>query len=247
MENKGHVLVEAVVDSLEAALAAQAAGADRLELCSGLELGGLTPGGGLVARVCLATHVPVHVLLRPRSGDFLYTADEYETLLDEVATVRALGAAGVVAGILLPNGGIDVVRMRRLVEVAAPLSVTFHRAFDRVADMEAALEAVVEAGCARLLSSGLSATAWEGRERLRWLQAHAGERLVVLPGGGITAANVAQLVEETGVREVHFSAIQQEKGGMTFQPAWGGGASQKVWVPVPGKVRAVKAALEMAR
>ncbi len=235
--------IEAVVDSLDAALAAEAAGADRLELCSGLDLGGLTPGGGLLASVCLAVQIPVHVLLRTRGGDFLCTDAEFETLLIEAEAAREMGAAGIVAGILLPDGRIDVARMRLLVQTAAPMPVTFHRAFDRVTDRESGLVDLLQTGCNRLLASGLAGSAQEGAENLAWLQKQAGDRLIVMPGGGVTADNVRGIAEITGAVEFHLSAIRQEPSKMTFHPTWQSNEQTKTWVPAPEKVAALKAVL----
>lgn len=222
-------LLEAVVDSLEAALAAEKAGADRLELCSGLELGGLTPGSGLMHAVCDRVRIPVHVLIRTRGGNFECSQAEFETLLLEAEAAREAGAAGIVAGILLADGQIDIVRMRLLVEAASPLPVTFHRAFDRVADRDRAVADLLETGCDRLLSSGMAANAFEGRQTLGWLRAQAEGRLVVMPGGGVTAANVTQIAEATGAIEFHFSAIQLTEDGR--------------WIPHPDKVRDIKSTL----
>jgi copper homeostasis protein len=223
-------LIEAVVDSLDAALAAQAAGADRLELCSALELGGLTPGAGLMQIVCAQVRIPVHILLRTRSGDFECTQAEFETLLLEVKVARLAGAEGIVVGILLPNGRIDVARMRLLVEAAAPMSVTFHRAFDRLTNRNLALADLLSTGCQRLLSSGLASSAEIGGSTLQWLRAHSNGWLVVMPGGGITADNAAAIALATGAIEFHFSAIAQDDNGR--------------WEPNPDKVRAIKAVLE---
>jgi copper homeostasis protein len=223
-------LLEAVVDSLEAALAAEAAGADRLELCAALELGGLTPGMGLMRAVCGHVGIPVHVLVRTCGGAFTCTDGEYETLLLDVVAAREAGASGIVAGILQADGRIDVPRMARLTAVAAPLPVTFHRAFDRVADREQALADLLATGCHRLLSSGFAASAAEGAANLQWLRTHGDGWLVVVPGGGVTADNVADLAASTEAIEFHFSAIAKGADGH--------------WAPVPDKVRAIRAALE---
>ena len=236
-------IIEAVVDSLDAALAAEAAGADRLELCSGLDLGGLTPGGGLLASVCAAVQIPVHVLLRTRGGDFLCSESEFETLLVETEAAREMGAAGIVVGILLPDGRIDVSRMRILVQAAAPMPVTFHRAFDRVTNRESGLADLLQTGCNRLLASGLAGSAVEGAETLAWLQKNLGERLIVMPGGGVTADNVRGIAKTTGAVEFHLSAIRQEPSKMTFQPAWQAHDQPKTWVPAPEKVAALRTVL----
>jgi copper homeostasis protein len=240
----GKYLIEAVVDSVEAAVAAEAAGADRLELCSGLEVGGLTPGAGLLAGVCAAVRIPVFVLLRPRGGDFLYTTEEFETILREAEAARDMGAKGVVAGMLLANGQIDVVRMKELIKVAAPLPVTFHRAFDRVADLAQAWEELLQTGCKRLLCSGLAASAAEGIETLKWLQERSNEDVVIMPGGGVTADNVQCIAAATGAREFHFSAIQRVNSKMQYHPAWMDADTAQTWVPAPEKVAQIKQILD---
>lgn len=223
-------LLEAVVDSVDAALAAQEAGADRLELCSGLELGGLSPGPGLVKSVLRQVSIPVHVLLRTRSGDFQCTEGEYETLLAEVRAIRQIGADGVVLGILDDHGHVDVARMQALVREAGHMSVTFHRAFDRVADTGRAAADLAATGCSRLLSSGFAPNASEGAAALRRLREQVGPWIVVMPGGGITPANAAEIAKQTEAVELHFSAIRQDPVGR--------------WVPDADKVRAIRQVLE---
>lgn len=239
-------LIEAVVDSVEAALAAQHAGADRLELCSGLETGGLTPGRGLMEMVCAETSIPVFVLLRTRGGDFHYTDAEFRTLLNEVQFARMAGAAGVVVGALTAEGRIHVPWTQRLVEAAGPLSVTFHRAFDRVRDLEEAWADLLETGCTRVLTSGLAGDAFTGRRQLAWLQKaseSADGKVKILPGGGISPENVREIAAETGVREFHFSGIRQVPSRMDWQPKWAN-AWTDTWVPAPEKIRAIRQQLE---
>jgi copper homeostasis protein len=223
-------ILEAVVDSLDAALAAQTAGADRLELCSGLELGGLTPGIGLIREVCRRVHIPVCVLIRTRGGNFECTQTEFETLLLEAEAAREAGAAGIVAGILNADRRIDVARMKLLVEAASPLPVTFHRAFDRARDREEALADLLETGCQRLLSSGMAATAFEGAEHLKWLRDKAAGQIVIMPGGGITPSNIIQIAVTTSAVEFHCSAIQ-----------W---MDEQRWVPHPEKISDIQLMLQ---
>jgi copper homeostasis protein len=235
-------LIEAVVDSLEAALSAEVAGADRLELCSALEIGGITPGRGLMEAVCKEVKIPVFVLIRPRGGDFLYSEGEFETLILEAEAAREAGAAGIVAGMLLANGHLDVVRMNLLCQAASPLGVTFHRAFDRAVDRVEVLTELLQTGCNRLLSSGMAANAVLGSSKLREVREHVGSQIEVMPGGGITAENVAKIAETTGAREFHFSAIKQVESGMRFQRR--GMETPIVWVPAPEKVMAIRSKLE---
>lgn len=235
-------LIEAVVDSVEAALAAQHAGADRLELCSGLETGGLTPGRGLMEMVCAETSIPVFVLLRTRGGDFHYNETEFRTLVDEVRHARLAGAAGIVVGALTPEGRIHVPWTQRLVEAAGPLSVTFHRAFDRTRNLEEAWADLLETGCNRVLTSGMAGDAFTGRHNLAWLQRASeasGRRVDILPGGGISSENVRQIAAETGVREFHFSGIRQVASKMDWHPKWVHAQAEN-WVPAPEKVRAIR-------
>jgi copper homeostasis protein len=196
-------LLESVVETVDQARAAARAGADRLELCVRLATGGVTPPPALQEAVIGAVSIPVFVMIRPRPGDFVYTDAELAQASHDMAAARAFGAAGIVLGLLLPDGRIDVDRTRQLVRKADGLPVTFHRAFDAVRDQEAALEDAIAAGVTRLLTSGGAATALDGADRLRTLVDRAGDRLTVIAGGGVRAGNVRALLRRTGVREVH--------------------------------------------
>ncbi|MEM7039995.1 MAG: copper homeostasis protein CutC [Bacteroidota bacterium] len=206
--------LEVCVDSIEAAISAEQAGADRIELCSALALGGLTPGPGLLRQAHNRLSIPWYVLIRSRAGDFCYSAAEAAVLLDDIAAAKSAGAHGLVLGALNPLGDVDLPLMRDLMAAAAPLPVTFHRAFDRCRDPETALEAVVTLGAARILSSGQAATAWEGRTLLRRMVQQADGRLSIMPGSGIHADHVAVLAAETGALELHFSATRMVPGPM---------------------------------
>jgi copper homeostasis protein len=199
------VLVEACVDSLAAAHQAAIAGAARLELCQNLDQGGTTPDWKLATAVREQVRLPLHVLIRPRAGDFHYRGDELEAMAGDIARAQALGAQGVVFGGLDTAGGIDETLCRRLLGVARPLTATFHRAFDEVPDPAAALERLVGLGFERVLTSGQAATALLGTDRLAALVVQARGRIGVLAGGGIRAHNVRTIVAATGVREVHSS------------------------------------------
>ena len=197
------ILVEAAVESLPEAVAAEEAGAGRIELCADLTQDGLTPAPALVASVTARLGVPVFVMVRPRGGGFIYADDEFDVMLRDVRGAGRSGLAGVVTGVLSPDGSVDAPRTRALVEAAAPLPVTFHRAFDRVADKVSALEALIDAGVARVLTSGGAPTALEGAETIAALVRQARDRMVVLAGGGVRAHNVRDLIALTGVGEVH--------------------------------------------
>jgi copper homeostasis protein len=198
------VLVEACVDSVECALAAEAAGAGRVELCADLVQGGTTPSAGTIALCCERLRIPVFVMIRPRGGDFVYSASECETMRRDIACAGRLGAAGVVFGLLREDGTVDEARTRILVEEARPLAVTFHRAFDVCRDPLRALEVLVRLGVDRVLTSGQAATAEQGAPLIERLVRRAEDRIGILAGGGVREGNVADLVARTGVREVHL-------------------------------------------
>jgi copper homeostasis protein len=211
------MIFEICIDSVEGALAAQAAGAQRVELCDNLVEGGTTPSLGMIQVACHKAAIAVNVIIRPRGGDFVYSGLEYEVMQADIQAAKAAGANGVVIGLLLPDGTVDVERTRRLVELARPMSVTFHRAFDLSRDPAEALEALCSLGIDRLLTSGQKADAQEGRECIARMVQQAGERIIVMAGGGITAGNVAGIISATGVREVHFAARKKLESPMTFR------------------------------
>lgn len=198
-------LLEVCVDSAEGLMRAQSGGAARIELCERLDLGGISPSREFLERALAAAKLPLHVMVRPRGGDFVYSDIEFQAMTRELQRLRDLPVAGAVFGVLKPDSTLDVRRTRELVERARPMSVTFHRAFDETPDKLAALEQLIELGVERVLTSGGASNAFDGRAVIRQLVAEAGERIVILPGGGVRAHNAAQLVAETGVRELHSS------------------------------------------
>lgn len=212
-------VLEIAANSLASALAAQEGGASRIELCSALELGGLTPSPGQVALVRDKLSIPVYVLIRPRAGDFAYAEEEHATMLADIAYCAAAGCDGVVVGALTADGDVDVTRCRELVSAANGIDVTFHRAIDVCRDPAAALEAIIGLGCARVLSSGGAASAMEGSANLRRLIEHAAGRIEIMPGAGIGAGNIAALMAATGAREFHASAKRALPPRMRFMPA----------------------------
>jgi copper homeostasis protein len=197
--------------------AAERTGADRIELCAALEVGGVTPGAGLLRAVRARVGIPLHVLVRPRAGDFVYGHEELEAMVGEIREARRAGADSIVTGALEASGSIDCGATARLIEAAGPLPVTFHRAFDQVRDQSWALEALVELGVTRILTSGGAETADEGLPMLARLARASAGRIVVLAGGGVRAAGVARLVAETGVSEVHLGPRTGPRGDLDLE------------------------------
>lgn len=198
--------LEVCIDSVESAVAAERGGAKRVELCSDLLEGGITPGAGLIA--CVRRHIAIglYVMIRPRGGDFCYTDLEFEVMEEEIAHARSLGADGVVLGLLDELGHVDGVRTRKLVELAGPLEVTFHRAIDMTPDLPAAVHDVIATGATRILTSGGAPSALRGKgEIARMVQAARG-RIAIMAGGGITAENITAIAKDTGAAEFHSSA-----------------------------------------
>jgi copper homeostasis protein len=196
-------VVEISVDSAKRAAAAEQGGADRIELCSALDVGGLTPRAELMRETRARVKIPIFSMVRPRAGNFVYSDAEIAAMRKSIAEAKSLGMKGVVLGLLRPDGRVDVERTRELVELARPLPVTFHRAFDEVRHPTESLGDVIETGAARILTSGGMRTAVAGCEQLAELVRLARGRIVVLPGGGIHARNVDELVRKTEAAEVH--------------------------------------------
>ncbi len=202
----GVVLLEVCVDSLAGLRAAVAGGAGRLEVCSRLDVGGLTPSDQLLA-AALASSLTSFAMIRPRAGDFVYTPREIDNMRLDLARKKALGAHGFVLGMLTRSGDVDASRLREFVALAAPLPVTFHRAFDHAHNRLEALERLIDCGVTRVLTSGGAADAFKGREELAHLVERARGRITILPGGGVRTHNAAEIVRATGVRELHSSTV----------------------------------------
>ena len=200
---KTAILFEACVTSLDAAMAAEREGARRIELCGWEADGGTSPSTALIRETCIRLKIPVFAFIRPRGGDYLYSAAELGGIIREISAAKASGAAGIVAGVLRRDGTVDEEATARFIAAARPLPFTFHRAFDEVPDPVAALDALIRLGVDRVLTAGGRGTAEEGIPVLRRLVAHAEGRIVILAGGGVRAHNVATIIRETGVREVH--------------------------------------------
>jgi copper homeostasis protein len=197
------LLLEITVETVDSALAAEHAGADRIELCAELNQGGTTPALAAMRKVHEDLEIPVFPIVRPRKGDFVYSDSEYAAMRRDIAAARDLGMEGVVLGILRPDHSVDVERTRELVEFAQPLEVTFHRAFDYAKDLLSSLEDVIATGATRLLTAGGARSAPEGMAALKKLVEAAGDRITVLPGAGLHAGNIAALATETHAREFH--------------------------------------------
>ena len=213
------MMLEIAANSVASALAAQQGGAGRVELCTALELGGLTPSHAQIALARERLHIPLYVLIRPRAGDFLYSELECETMRRDIEACVALGCDGVVLGVLDAQGNVDTARCRPLIAAAGKLGVTFDRAFDLSRDPPRALEDIVALGCERILTSGAQASAADGSTLIRELVRQAGDRVAVMPGAGITAQNIAALAAATGAREFHASAKDQLPSGMQHRRA----------------------------
>lgn len=209
--------LEICVDCLESARRAEKAGADRLELCGELLVGGLSPSPFLIRQVLAAVSIPVNVLLRPRFGDFCYSPEEKAVLLDEIALCARLGASGVVIGALEPEGGLDVEFLSACMARSGGMTRTLHRCFDVCREPETALEQAAKLGFDTILTSGQAAKAPQGLALLARLRQQAGGRLHIMAGSGVTAENIPQIFHATGITHYHLSARAAEPGPMRFR------------------------------
>lgn len=209
-------ILEVCAGDIASVRAAVAGAAERVELCQALAVGGLTPSIGMIRKAVEIPGIKVHVLIRPREGDFCYSDDEIAVMQTDIRAAVEAGAAGIVIGCLDSDGTVSDVN-RSLVEAAGKCSVTFHRAFDLVRDPYEALDKIISLGCDRILTSGLAPTALEGAAILSQLREKAGDRLIILAGGGVNSRNAAELVRLTGVTEVHGSARSRCVSSMKFR------------------------------
>lgn len=212
-----HLIVEVCVDSVESAMAAQAGGADRVELCDNLVEGGTTPSVGAMELARQNLTIAVNVMIRPRGGDFCYSDVEFQVMRIDVQAAKQSGVDGIVIGILKPDGEIDKERTRELLELARPMSVTFHRAFDMTRDPYEALQDLIELGVNRVLTSGQENSVLEGLDLIADLVQEARGRIIVMPGGGITERNIKKIIATSQAREAHVLGSAVVESPMRFR------------------------------
>ena len=208
--------LEVIGFDLVSCSAAQQHGANRIELCANPHEGGTTPSYGMIEVARQHTSIELFPIIRPRGGDFLYSELEFRSMTADIRQCRQLGCDGVVIGMLRKDGSVDTERCAELIGNAGPMQVTFHRAFDRVRDPLAALEDIIELGCARILTSGQHPNVDLGREMLRTLVETAGDRITIMPGSGVRSSNVAELAQFTGARAFHSSARSRHPSAMEY-------------------------------
>ena len=214
----GKSKIEICANSVESAAKAEEGGAYRVELCAGIPEGGTTPSFGEIRMARqLLQQTKLHVIIRPRGGDFLYTQLEQEIMLHDIKVARQLGADGVVFGCLTAEGNVDVPAMKKLMNAVGDMSVTFHRAFDMCRNPMEALEDIIELGCHRILTSGQEATAPAGIPLLKELIEKADGRIIIMPGCGVKPSNILELAEETGATEFHFSGRSSLESDMIYR------------------------------
>jgi len=199
------MIIEIAANSFESAQIASRAGADRIELCSNLEIGGTTPSPGQLRCVKNTLKIPVHALIRPRGGDFVYYESEMEEIIESIKYCKSIGVEGVVLGFLTPEGEVDILKTRKALEHTDGLETTFHRAFDMVINQEKSLETIIELGFDRILTSGGQRSTPEGIKKIAELVKQAGNRIIIMPGGGINENNIVDVIRFTGASEFHLS------------------------------------------
>lgn len=211
------ILIEVCANSIASALAGQRGGAARVELCAALVEGGITPSPAAMEIARQKLRVKLHVLIRPRGGDFCYDDIEFAAMRRDIEFCKLAGVDGVVVGMLRPDGNVDVERTRELIAAARPMSVTFHRAFDMTVDAFRALDEVLSLGADRLLTSGQRGSAEQGKALIAELVRRAGSRLIIMPGAGIHAGNIRDLIATTGAREYHLSGQKKIESRMQYR------------------------------
>jgi copper homeostasis protein len=215
IEDKKYIIEIATSDFITTKSAVEG-GADRIEICANLTEGGTTPSYGTIKQCREAFTISLYPIIRPRGGDFLYTKDEFEIMLQDVKICKQFGCDGIVIGLLNMDGTIDIARTAALIEAAYPLGVTFHRAFDRCKDPFEALEQLIEIGCERILTSGQQPSVVDGVDLVAELNKKADERIIIMPGSGVRKENIKMLAEKTGCLEFHSSLRGKERSRMSF-------------------------------
>jgi len=210
-------ILEICANSVESAFLAQLGGAHRVELCDNIFEGGTTPSYGAISIARKMLRINLNVIIRPRGGDFLYSESEFEIMCEDIVMAKQLGADGVVFGFLLPDGSVDTKRTQKLVKLAKPMNVTFHRAFDVCKDPYLALEEIIGCGCNRILTSGRANKAENGTELLKKLVETANGRIIIMPGSGIDESNIEEIYKETGVNEFHASLRTSFESPMIYR------------------------------
>ena len=210
-------ILEICAGSVESAIAARDGGAQRIELCAALEVGGVTPSAGLITEARKVEGLTLNVIIRPRGGDFLYNGYEAACMEQDIRMCKGLGVNGVVIGALTAEGDIDTALCKRLISAAEGMSVTFHRAFDMCRDPRKALEELIAIGCDRVLTSGQASTALAGAPLLKELVGQAAGRIIIMPGCGVNSGNAAAILQATGANEIHASARKSVGSGMIFR------------------------------
>jgi len=242
--------LEVCIDNLESLPLAIQGGATRIELCSSLALGGLTPSYGFMRHAAMLSSVPVYAMIRPRQGDFLFSPLEVDCMLEDIRAAKRAGLAGIVIGALSAEGEIDKALCQRLVDEAGELGVTFHRAIDQTCDYQQALETIIELGCERVLTSGLASSAEQGIEVIKKMVTQAQGRIGIMAGAGVSPANAAAIAQTTGIRELHLSGKSTRPSKMRFvssEAQMGNNDLDDFIVPVtnPATIQAVATALSL--
>ncbi len=214
---KRSIILEICANSVQSSVEAQKGGAERVELCAAIPEGGTTPSYGEIKVAREQLHIALNVIIRPRSGDFLYSNLELEAMKQDIIMCREQGVDGVVFGALTPSGEIDIDACRELMSLTGGMSTTFHRAFDVCKDPSAALEQIIDLGFDRILTSGCANSAYEGRELIAQLVEKAADRIIIMPGCGVTEHNIAELEETTKAYEFHLSARTEVSSKMVYQ------------------------------
>lgn len=210
-------IIEICATNIQSALAAQEGGAQRIELCDNLYEGGTTPSCATIKKAKELLNIPINVMIRPRGGDFLYNDMEFDVMWEDISICKEMGIHGVVFGLLLPDGNIDIKRTRQLVNYAQPLSITFHRAFDMTPDPYSALEQLIDCGINRLLTSGQKNKVTEGKDLIRSLIQKADGRIIIMPGSGINENNIKEIRDFTGAKEFHLTGRKLAESNMKFR------------------------------